>query len=471
MTHRLTTQRMPHARMLLVGAITASISLVGCSKNDEAKDAVSDAGNEFRKVSVGNPNLSDSVSSDAYTSAEQAVSAFAGGDSAYGEAAAVTVALAKLGMANIAGGEASETETVSMHQSRIIRGHLSEWIAMNAVAQASSNIDISDEKAALQELIELRSGDVAQYTKLFESLQEEINTFQSQIDNLNARAISERNEGARFELQMTGVSATQAAQLAEKVREHSLRADGYELESVRLQGKVGQLLPGAHEVELQVKRASDQIELLELSIDELDQRVRDSKTDSAQARANAQQAQSRLKELVEALEDYRQDTAGPAGQKVISLIRQSLTASRDAKKTAKVSGAIAKASANEQLGRAFARLARSEAEMVSLYQSIQDSGIPGDWQSSLEDHQTDSEGFYEESRQAFQSGASALRSIRIRGEAGESLEAAAVRLDRLGGVEPEPEYNEGYESDESEHDESDDEFDPENDSEASDHEG
>lgn len=461
------THRLPHARILLTGVLAASAALGGCSKNDDAKDAVSEAGNEFQKVSVGSVTLSDSVSSSAFTNAEQLTSSFASSDSPYGEAAAVALAFSKQGMAALAGEDASDAEKTTLHKSRIIRGHLSEWIAMNAVAKASSNFDVADETLSLQKLIALRTDDVAQYSQLFESLQSEINTFQSQIDDLNAKAIAQRNEGAGYELQMTSVSATRAAQLAEQVREHSLRGDGYELESVRLQGRVGQLLPGSHEVELQVKKATDQIALLELSIGELEQRVRDSKADSALARANAQQAQTKLVDLVKELEDYRQNTAKPASQKVFSLIRQSLAASRDAKKTAKVSGAIAKASANEHLGRALSRLARGEAEMASLYQSIQESGIPGDWDSALQDHATARDGYYEESRQAFQSGASALRSTRIRGDAGESLEAAAVRLDRLGGVEPEPQYNEEYDSDESENDESG--FEPE--AEMSDEEG
>ena len=456
MTHRspsAQTSARTLSRTLFLSIAAGSIALSGCSKHEDAKEAVSDAGNEFRKVSVGDPTISESIASNAYTTAGDAVADFAGSDSPYAETAAVTLALSKMGMASIASGEASDAETQAMLQSRIIRAHLSEWIAMNAVAKASVNFDITDEKQALRELIELRTHDVGEYTKLYDSHQSEINALRSQIEGLNTKVIAERNESARFELQMTGVSATQAAQLAERVREHSLRADSYELESVRIQGHVGQLLPGAHEIELQVQKAKDQIELLELSIDELDQRVRDSKADSAQARANAQQAQTSLNELVGTLENYRRDTVDPATQKVLSLIRQSLTASRDARDSSKVSGSIAKASAQEQLARTMSRAARGEADMVSLYQSIQASGIPGDWQSKIDGHTQTMDDLYEQSRQAFQDGASALRSVRARGESGERLEAAAVRLDRLGGVEPEPEYNEEYESDESGSDE------------------
>jgi len=451
------TQRPNHSRTairsLILALAASAVTAGGCSKGNEAKEAVNDAGLEFRKVSVGDATLSEDVATTAYTNAANATSEI-GNDVPYGEAAAVSLALSKLGLAAIAGGEASDTETAAIQQSRVIQGHLSEWIAMNAVAKASTNFDIADDKQSLQDLIKLRTADVAQYTELFESLQAEIDGYRSQIADLDAKSVSERNESARFELQMTSVTATEAAQLAERVREHSLRADSFELESVRLQGRLGQLLPGAHEVELQVKKATDQIALLKESIDELDQRVRDSKQDSAQARANAEQAQSKLVELLDELENYRSSTAIPASQKVTSIIRQSLTAARGANKTAKVSGAIAKASAQEQLARTLTRQSRGEAEMVSLYQSIISSGIPGNWQSKLDSHTQAFNELITESDQAFQDAASALRSARVRGTPGESLEAAAVRLDRLGGIEPEPEYVEEYDSDESDFDES-----------------
>lgn len=439
--------------MLLLAAAASTMAISGCSKNDDAKSAVKEAGLEFSKISVGDPTLSDSIASTSYTNAGNATSEFAGNEKPYGEAAAVSLALSKLGMATIASDESSEFETAAMHQSRIIRGHLSEWIAMNAVAKASTNFDPSDDKESLKELIELRTADVAEYNELFDSLQDEIKEYQGQIEELDAKAASERNESAKYELQMTSVSATKAAQLAERVREHTLRGDSFELESIRIQGRVGQLLPGAHEVELQVKKAMDQIALLKLSIDEIDQRVRDSKTDSAQARANAESAKSKLTELVQNLESYRTETVIPASEKVVSLIRQSLTASRGATNTAKSSGAIAKASAQEQLARALAQQARGEAEMVSLYQSIISSGIGGDWQSKLDSHTATMNGLTEESKQAFQDAASALRSARIRGTEGESIEAAAVRLDQLGGIEPEPEYNEESEYTDPEFDE------------------
>lgn len=420
----------------------AALAAGGCSKSNDAEKSVTKAGLEFSKISIGDSNASTSIAENAYREAGKAVADHAGTDGSFGEAASVTEALSKLGLATLAGSDASETETVSMHQSRVIRGHLSEWISMSSVAIASTNFDVSDDKAALAELIELRSNDVEQYQKLHDSLQAEIESYQNQIEDLSARSVSERNESARYELQMTSVSATQAAQLAERVREHSLRADGYELEATRLQGIVGQLLPGASEVQLQVEKAQDQIELLEESIEELEQRVRDSKEDSARARALASEAESKLIELVEDLEVYRDNTAAPANEQVISLLRQSLSSSRSANDSARTSGSIAKASAEEQLGRALGRQARGFAEMVSLFESIQEAGVAGDWTTRIERNKEQMDDLYEQSKQSFQNAASALRSARLRGEVGDSIEAAAARLDLLGGVEPEPEYEE-----------------------------
>ena len=53
----------------------------------------------------------------------------------------------------------------------------------------------------------------------------------------------------------------------------------------------------------------------------------------------------------------------------------------------------------------------------------------------------------DEAKQSFQDAASSLRRVRVRGSGADAIEAAAVRLDRLGGIEPEPEYQEEYEED------------------------
>ncbi len=438
------------ARTLILAVAASSVLMGGCSKNEDAKKAVSMAGHEFSKLSIGDSTLSDQVSNKVYNEAANLTSQYASNEDSFGNAAAITVALSKLGLATISGGDASAAETNAMHQSRVIRGHLSEWIAMNAVAIATTNLDVSDEKKILRDLIDLRSADVEHYTKLMESLQMEIADFQAKIDDLDAKAASERNKGAEFELQMTSVTATQAAKLAERMREHSLRADGFELESVRLQGKVGQLLPGAKEVKLQVQMAKDQIDLLHLSINELDQRVRDAEQDSAQARAKAAEAAAKLSALVDTLEQYRQETANPANEAILSTLRQSLSSARNATKTTKVSGALAKSAAQEHLARALSRFARGHHEMAQLYQAIEASGLAGDWQSKGAAHQSRSQELFEESKQAFQNAASSLRATRLRGQIGEALESAAVRLDLLGGVEPEPEYTEEYDSEEHE---------------------
>ena len=182
----------------------------------------------------------------------------------------------------------------------------------------------------------------------------------------------------------------------------------------------------------------------------------------------AEQARSAISSLVQELEDYRESTVIPANESVISVIRQSIRAAGGATDTAKTSGSIAKASGQEQLARALARQARGEAEMVMLYQSIMDSGLSGSWESSMQAHTARRDELYTESQQAFQDAASSLRRVRVRGESGEALEAAAARLDLLGGVEPEPEYSEEYDSEETQYDDSESYEDNEFDSKAED---
>ena len=216
---------------------------------------------------------------------------------------------------------------------------------------------------------------------------------------------------------MPRVNATQAAQLAEQVREFTLRADQFELEAIRIEGVVGQLRPQAREIGLNVEKARSQIELLNNAREELRERQQASQLDAQNAHENAQQTQSRITAAVEDYRSYRQNEARPANEKTLSLTRAALSSLRDARDAIKQVAALTKADATQMLADSLSRQAAGYREESLLYQSLLEARVRGDWDSMIQESDQSAAQLESDAAQAFRDAASALRSARIRGAA------------------------------------------------------
>ncbi|MGV6814764.1 MAG: hypothetical protein ACWA5W_07145 [Phycisphaerales bacterium] len=438
-----------------IAALLAFSGMAGCSRSDDAQAAVKQAGRSFNSVALGDPNTAQSFSSTTYKETEQLVSQYAGSDNGYTEGAAVSVALAKLGQASLASQQASKMETEALHKARVIRGLLNEWFTMNAIAQGASQFDGSNELTEITKLISLREDDVKQYQAQRAQVDAEIAQYDEQIADLHAQSNAERNKSGELELQMPRVSAAQAAEIVVRVREHTLRADNFELEANRLEGIVGQLRPGAREIDLNVSKAQAQIELLNSAREELKERERSSRADAQQAAQAADTAASAIAQAVKDYASFRSSDVRDANDSAISLARAAVGALRDAKGPIKQVASLTKASIEQTLAECNARQAAGYREAAILYNALAESGLPGDWLTQAKAATDAQQEATQATNDAYQETASALRGARIRGEDGEKLEATAQRLDLLGGVEPEPEYDEDLNADSDGYDESD----------------
>lgn len=445
MTQRCTNTLTQSLRVTLIaGCACSMLFLQGCGGESEAKAAVQKAERSFTAVSLGDANAIPADSARIYRDAEQSLAEHAGDSSGFAEAAAVGVAMAKRGQAALASHEASNAENESLYQGRIIRGMINEWLTMSAIAQAAGAFDPSEDIAEVESIIELRSEDIQYYQQQMDEIENEISTHEAKITDLRAKAADQRQQAGALELQIPRVSAREGAKLAEQVREFTLRADQFDLEATRIEGIVEQLRPSAREATLNVGKASSQIELLEQAITELRERARNSQEDAAEARSNADQALQRIQGAVNEYQSHRDDAVENAHEEAISLIRAAINASRDARDAVKAVATINKADAQQMLAEFQMRQATGEREEAMLYQALDEAGVPGSWEAPMNEANTNADETLAEAKQGYLDAANTLRSARARGEAGERLAAAAERLDRLGGVEPEPEPEESF---------------------------
>lgn len=449
------------SRTITIASVASLImiaGLTGCSKSDDAKAAVNDANRTFSSIAAGDSTASVTFTETAYKEIENSVSKYAGSENSYAEAAAISLSLAKLGQASMASQDAAKAEIASLHKGRIIRGIINEWLIMSAIAQAAGQFDASDEFAEIKNLITIRQEDVTQYTAQRNEIDSRIADLDAQIAELRTKSADERNTSGGLELQMARVSATRAAEIVVRVREHTLRADGYALEAVRIEGVVGQLRPGAREISLNVEKAKSQIKLLDESNTELLARQAANQEDAQQAQTAATAATKRIKTAVGDFTQHRSSEVESANETAISLTRASIAALRDANKATKQVASLSKSSAQQTLAECYARQAAGYAEAAILYNWLAEAGIPGDWAALAQTAANNQVQTKQDSDEAYQSAASSLRGARVKGAEADRIEATAVRLDLLGGVEPEPEYEETYDDDTDDMDYEDEEF-------------
>ena len=448
MTHRTLHSRISPIKIALLAGATLAMGLVaGCGDGDEAQAAVKEAGRTFNALGVGDANASPTYSEQQYKAAEQSLSEYAGSDNGFAEAAAVGLAVAKKGQAALASQQASEAEAEALQQARIIRGMINEYLTMDAIAQAAGMFDPSDGISEIENIIELRRDDIANYQRDMEQINSEIEQRESKIADLRARADEQRNQAGALELQMPRVSAQEAAELAKQVREFSLRADQYELEAMRIEGVVGQLRPGAREVSLNVEKARSQIELLNKATQELRDRADASQQDAQQARQKAQQAKQRIDDALSSYQSFRDNEVESANESATSLVRSAISALRDANKAVKQAASLSKSDAQQMLAEFSMRQAGGEREEAMLYMALKDAKLSGDWDAKIEAANQKADELEQAGRQAYIDSAASLRSARIRGDAAERIEATALRLEALGGMRPEPEIDEATDED------------------------
>ncbi|MEZ6165068.1 MAG: hypothetical protein R3B67_11600 [Phycisphaerales bacterium] len=452
MTHRHLPSLIRPLRLPLIAGTACSLLLLsGCGGDEAAQEAIKDADRAFTSVALGDANAFKSNTAKVYNETEQSLSAHAGDSSGFAEAAAIGVAMAKRGQAALASQEASKAEGQALHHARIIRGMINEYLTNKAIAEGAGSFDPSADIADLNSIIELRRDDINDYQQRMDQINQEIAAHDAKIEDLRSKADQQRNEAGAIELRIPRVSAQEGAELAKQMREFSLRADQFDLEATRIEGIVGQLRPGAREVSLNVEKARSQIDLLEKAITELQDRAAASQQDASDANANANAALDRIKKAVSDYQALRDGEVESANNKAISLVRASLSALRDAKDAVKSVATLNKSDANQMLAEMQMRQAIGEREEAELYLSINDAKIPGNWVERINAATQRADELTSEAQQSYQAAASALRGAQARGDAAEKVNAAADRLDALGGVvaEPEPEYIEQDEDTES----------------------
>lgn len=438
------TNRRPMRKAAALLAAAGALTLVACNRGGETETAVRDAsivlttGSDADVAQRGSG--SDSAVDYRVRRLEEALASLkphVGNDSAaYAGAAAVLAAVAENGLAI-----EQEAEFVSQmreldNRKTVLRGVLAQWWKHHAVAEASATFDPQGAVEELNRMSSMLEQDVEQVQRSKAALDERVAALDAQIAEAKTQGAAQRDEAARLQLETSRATPGERPAMAERVREHSRRADSYEFQAQRLETRAGQIRPDAEEKGKHIERLRRQLALLEESRQQIGDLERTSADDAAAARRAAREAETALFESAGALNDFLTNDLSDVASTCERRLRSATTHARDAGDSARDSGNLANASAQHRLGDLHASMGAAHASLGDLFTHLGTLSLENAARFTElgAARMASAEELRRSASDAYTSAASSLRKVRVRGEAKDALSALA---DRLEGVEPE----------------------------------
>ena len=277
--------------------------------------------------------------------------------------------------------------------------------------------------------------DIEQIRQTKSVMDEKIAGLTSQINEAMDQGGSEREEAGRLQLESSRAAPTEMPALAERVREHSRRADSYEFQAQRLRTRLGQIEPDAQEKARHIERLQTQMNLLEESRQQIAERERTSADDAAAARRAAGKSEASLLEQGGALNDFVENDLGELASSTERHLRNAITNAGKASDSAKDSASLAKASAQHRLGDLHSSVAAAHESLSDLFLHLGTLSLENAARFTELGEARAASGAEarEAAAEAYSGAARSLRAVRVRSEAKDALNALA---DRLEGVEP-----------------------------------
>jgi len=422
------------ALTLLAGALGAA----GCGGEGETEAAVRDAA---IVLTTGDSAGQGSQTMGDYRQAryQQVASDLAEhvGDEGYESAAAVLAGLAHQGL----GAEASLDLVSDLGEAQrrltVMRGSIRAWNTHRAIADAAATFDPQPRVTALDELAGTLASDLEQARRVAKLVNEQIAEFEARIAEADANAARERDIAGEQQLESSRKSATEAAAMAEGIREHTRRADRYEFEAQRLRIRADQLRPDGAEKDARIAQIEEQLALVEEARRGVTDRTQASERARTEALENAARSRGQIVEQLDALEAFISGDLEESRARAERELRQAASTAGKAGQQAQDSASLVRAAAGQRLGETFASVAALHASVAGELESMVERGLDEDGAMArlAATHREMEAEAREASTSAFADAASNLRRVRVRGVTKDKLNELA---DRLEGIEPEP---------------------------------
>jgi hypothetical protein len=338
-------------RYTLAAGLAASLFIAGCDRDTGTARAIEDARLELLVMSSGDTLAAPQARTDLYQKVLTQLRPVSGkGTSSQKAATALLMSQAQAGLAQGPAGAVGDLEAAALHQASAVRSMLSQWLVLNASADASASYDPGPELSGLQEQTRQRQQRIGQAEAAKAEVEQRVADLRQQASAKHEQARSLHQEAGRLRQQVANQTAVEGEATLIRAREIARRADGLEVEAADLEARAEQLEPQVVEAEMRTAGLRDQLERLAAAVQEVQGRANVARDEAATARAQAAEVARDLHAAVVALRGLREGELAETYDEAIRGHQAAASSAREAMTENRTAAQLAVGSAHQVIG-------------------------------------------------------------------------------------------------------------------------
>ncbi|HYE01676.1 MAG TPA: hypothetical protein VD963_00430 [Phycisphaerales bacterium] len=419
------------------------VAAAGCGESDRHAEAIRDASVRLEALSAGGPTPVPFAGqrSETYRQVTAGLRPVVeGGLPGEKAAAGLLIARAQAGQGQIESEAAAGSVREILGLSGSVRSALNLWLSQQSVASSLAQHDPTpalDEMAARGREIDEQIAAAAERKR---QADQRVRALEDQAEQALQGARAKRDQAAEVRERAQGTAAVERAALIEEAARVGREADALDAESARLRADARHQAPEAAHAQTDIDRLTLQKRLLGEAQAETRALAQLGQEQAASARAEADLAAAKLRELVTALDAARAAVPG--------LVQQATGTLRSAATTARQAGTVAEAS---QEIRSTAKLAEATYQhavadvlanqllgerayrdtMAALAQAAPALPEAASYQTKLQDAAQACERLKAETTAAYEAAKAAFAAVSGRAEVKDRLERIAAALEQI----------------------------------------
>ncbi len=452
MPRSLSRNRKPSIRF--AGAlIAASLAFAtGCLEEDQVTPALREASS--RLEALGAPG--SAVPGDEFRMAEYRATIgilrpiASEGSDVQNAAAALMIARAEMGLAEIPAAELAATNQRLYDLAADARGELDSWNKLNSLADTAASFNPEQELANINSKIQQRDTEIQAEREAAAAVEKRVAELEQLAEQASQAGGELRVQETELRDRANALNPVEAQPLHEQAAQVRREADALEMKAEQFMAQADTIRPEITDHELEIDRLTKQRDQLVASTQYLAAKGVEGREEAKQLRAQAAEAAERLGKVIGELESLRSGDAASKLENAKAAYQAALSSAGRARSGDRSGASLAIAEIQQTLGNTLASHASAAGFVADMLNQAASARTPlpnvGTIQSASSGYSSHAESVRGEAVEALIAARDAFGSAGVRGEEAERIERVSADLstmiESLGGPAAEPEFEE-----------------------------
>lgn len=441
--------------LALAGTMALSLGvLAGCLEEDVVTPTLRDASSRLESLGApGSAVPGDEFRMTEYRAVISALRPVASeGNEAQNAAAALMIARAEQGLAELPLIELSQVNQRLYDLAAELRGELNVWNTLNSLAETSASFSPEAELAELNTKIQERDAAIGAAQEASAKVQARVTELETQAEEAADAGVELRQQETELRSRATAMNPIEAQPLHEQAAKVRREADAFEMKAEQLLAQADTIRPEITDAQLEVDKLTQQRDLLVQSTKEVAAKGVEGREEAKQLREQAAGVAKRIEGVVGRMETLRAGELTEKLEAAKSAYGSALSSAGRARQGDRASASLASAEIQQQLGNALGTHARALAFAAEVLEGAASARatLPGAGvvQSTASGYRTLAEGTRAAAVESLIAAREAYSGAGLRAEESERIERVSAEISAmivsLGGPAPEVPVEESF---------------------------